>query len=97
MNDDVDRLARALLAMGMAVGDRIGIWSPNCAEWTLLQYATAKIGVILVNINPAYRTHELEFVARHNGMRMLVVAPSDPQQRLRGHGPGSARRVHRAS
>lgn len=79
MNDDVDRLARALLAMGMAVGDRIGIWSPNCAEWTLLQYATAKIGVILVNINPAYRSHELTFVARHNGMRMLVVAPSEPK------------------
>ncbi|MEZ2390854.1 AMP-binding protein [bacterium RCC_150] len=77
LNDDVDRLARALLAMGIARGDRVGIWSPNCAEWTILQYATAKVGAILVNVNPAYRSHELEFVVRQNGMRMLVGAPSD--------------------
>ncbi|MDQ0800254.1 AMP-binding protein [Arthrobacter sp. SLBN-112] len=77
MNDDVDRLARALLAMGVSKGERVGIWSPNCAEWTLLQYATAKAGVILVNVNPAYRSHELEFVIKQNGMRMLVTAPSD--------------------
>jgi fatty-acyl-CoA synthase len=77
MNDDVDRLARALLASGVAKGDRVGIWSPNCAEWTLLQYATAKAGAILVNVNPAYRSHELEFVVNQNGMRMLVTAPSD--------------------
>ncbi|WP_457963222.1 AMP-binding protein [Arthrobacter sp. D1-29] len=77
MNDDVDRLARGLLALGVARGDRVGIWSPNCAEWTLLQYATAKAGAILVNVNPAYRSHELEFVLRQNGMRMLVTAPSD--------------------
>ncbi|BAS16570.1 putative acyl-CoA synthetase YngI [Arthrobacter sp. Hiyo8] len=77
LNDDVDRLARALLAMGVAKGDRVGIWSPNCAEWTILQYATAKVGAILVNVNPAYRSHELEFVVRQNGMRMLVAAPSD--------------------
>jgi fatty-acyl-CoA synthase len=77
MNDDVDRLARALLALGVAKGDRVGIWSPNCAEWTLLQYATAKAGAILVNVNPAYRSHELEFVVRQNGMRLLVTAPSD--------------------
>ncbi|MBE4719109.1 AMP-binding protein [Pseudarthrobacter sp. AB1] len=77
MNDDVDRLARALLASGVAKGDRVGIWSPNCAEWTLLQYATAKAGAILVNVNPAYRSHELEFVVQQNGMRMLVTAPTD--------------------
>ncbi|SLK00759.1 AMP-binding protein [Arthrobacter sp. P2b] len=77
MNDDVDRLARALLAVGIAKGDRVGIWSPNCAEWTLLQYATAKAGAILVNVNPAYRSHELEFVVKQNGTRMLVTAPSD--------------------
>ncbi|MHA7297514.1 AMP-binding protein [Pseudarthrobacter sp. MDT3-1] len=77
MNDDVDRLTRALLASGVAKGDRVGIWSPNCAEWTLLQYATAKAGAILVNVNPAYRSHELEFVVKQNGMRMLVAAPSD--------------------
>ncbi|MDR7084862.1 fatty-acyl-CoA synthase [Arthrobacter ginsengisoli] len=77
LNDDVDRVARALLALGVAKGDRIGIWSPNCAEWTILQYATAKAGAILVNVNPAYRSHELEFVVKQNGMRMLVAAPSD--------------------
>jgi fatty-acyl-CoA synthase len=77
LNDDVDRLARALLALGVAKGERIGIWSPNCAEWTILQYATAKTGAILVNVNPAYRSHELEFVVKQSGMRMLVTAPSD--------------------
>ncbi|SEI43867.1 fatty-acyl-CoA synthase [Arthrobacter sp. yr096] len=77
LNDDVNRLARALLAQGVAKGERIGIWSPNCAEWTILQYATAKIGAVLVNVNPAYRSHELEFVVKQNGMRMLVTAPSD--------------------
>ncbi|MFE5839044.1 AMP-binding protein [Arthrobacter sp. NPDC056493] len=78
LNDDVDRLARALLALGVAKGERIGIWSPNCAEWTILQYATAKIGAVLVNVNPSYRSHELDFVVKQNGMRMLVAAPSDP-------------------
>ena len=77
LNDDVNRLARALLALGVAKGERIGIWSPNCAEWTILQYATAKVGAVLVNVNPAYRSHELEFVVQQNGMRMLVAAPSD--------------------
>jgi len=77
LNDDVDRLGRALLALGFGKGERIGVWSPNCAEWTILQYATAKIGAVLVNVNPAYRSHELEFVVRQNGMRMLVSAPSD--------------------
>jgi len=77
LNDDVDRVGRALLALGIGKGERIGIWSPNCAEWTILQYATAKVGAILVNVNPAYRSHELEFVVRQNGMRMLVTAPSD--------------------
>jgi fatty-acyl-CoA synthase len=77
LNDDVDRLARALLALGITKGERIGIWSPNCAEWTILQYATAKIGAVLVNVNPSYRSHELEFVVKQSGMRMLVTAPSD--------------------
>ncbi|MDQ4501736.1 AMP-binding protein [Sinomonas sp. ASV322] len=77
LDDDVDRLARGFLAAGFAEGERIGIWSPNCAEWTILQYATAKIGAVLVNVNPAYRAHELVFVVRQNGMRTLVVAPSD--------------------
>jgi fatty-acyl-CoA synthase len=72
----VDELARALLAAGLDVGERIGIWSPNCAEWTLVQYATAKLGAILVNVNPAYRTSELQYALRQSGCRMLVAAPA---------------------
>jgi fatty-acyl-CoA synthase len=71
---DVDALALGLLEMGIGYGDRVGIWAPNCAEWTLTQYATAKIGAILVNINPAYRTRELEFVLIQSGSRLLVAA-----------------------
>ena len=70
----VDELARGLIAAGLAKGERIGIWSPNCAEWTLTQYATAKIGAILVNINPAYRTSELRYALAQSGCRMLVAA-----------------------
>ncbi len=70
----VDRLARALVASGLRPGDRMGIWAPNCAEWLLVQYASAKAGVILVNINPAYRTTELEFVLNQSGCRVLVAA-----------------------
>ncbi|MDL5157478.1 AMP-binding protein [Actinomycetospora termitidis] len=73
---EVDALALGLLDLGIAIGDRVGIWAPNCAQWTLLQYATAKVGAILVNINPAYRTHELEFVLNQSGVRMLVAARS---------------------
>jgi fatty-acyl-CoA synthase len=71
---DVDALALGLLADGVAKGDRVGIWAPNMAEWTLLQYATAKIGAILVNINPSYRTHELEYVLKQAGISLLVAA-----------------------
>jgi fatty-acyl-CoA synthase len=71
---EVDALALGLLAAGIAKGDRVGIWAPNCAEWVLTQYATAKIGAILVNINPAYRTNELEFVLNQSGTSLLVAA-----------------------
>jgi fatty-acyl-CoA synthase len=71
---EVDRVALGLLALGLQKGDRLGIWSPNCAEWVLVQYATAKLGVILVNVNPAYRTHELEYALRQSGCRVLVAA-----------------------
>ena len=73
---EVDRLARALVAIGLGKGDRVGIWAPNCAEWTLTQYATAKVGAVLVTINPAYRLHELTYVLNQAGIRMIVVAPS---------------------
>lgn len=73
-NADVDVLARGLIDAGMAKGDRVGIWSPNNPEWVLLQYATAKVGVVLVNINPAYRTHELAYALNQSGVRLLVSA-----------------------
>ncbi len=76
LGEQVDRLARALLAAGLEKGDRIGIWSPNTAEWVLVQFATAKVGAILVNINPAYRTHELTYVLNQAGIRMVVSAAS---------------------
>ncbi len=69
-----DALALALLTDGVTVGDRVGIWAPNCAEWMVTQYATAKIGAILVNINPAYRTSELEYVLRQAGVSVLISA-----------------------
>jgi fatty-acyl-CoA synthase len=74
LKDEVDALAHALLGLGIAKGDRVGIWSPNRAEWAVTQYATAKIGAILVNINPAYRTSELEFVLNQSGCRLLIAA-----------------------
>ena|SRR6185312_13578574 len=77
MDQATDELARALITAGIGSGDRLGIWSPNCAEWTLLQYATAKVGIILVNVNPAYRLEELSYVVSQCGMRALAVAPSD--------------------
>ncbi|KIZ15590.1 AMP-binding protein [Streptomyces natalensis] len=70
----VDEVALGLLAKGVGKGDRVGIWSPNCAEWVLVQYATARIGAILVNVNPAYRVHELAYVLRQAGIGVLVSA-----------------------
>ncbi|CAN5465191.1 AMP-binding protein [soil metagenome] len=75
-DERVDRLASSLMGLGLEPGDRVGLWSPNHAEWTLTQYATARIGAILVNINPAYRTHELAYALNQSGCRMLVAAPS---------------------
>ncbi|MFK0172513.1 AMP-binding protein [Streptomyces sp. NPDC090306] len=69
----VDEVARGLLAKGLGKGDRVGIWAVNCPEWVLVQYATARIGVVMVNINPAYRAHELEFVLRQAGISLLVA------------------------
>ncbi|MGA4689807.1 MULTISPECIES: AMP-binding protein [Rhodococcus] len=73
---DVDELALGMLRAGITKGDRVGIWAPNCWQWVLVQYATAKIGAILVNINPAYRSHELQYVLEQAGVRMLVSAPT---------------------
>jgi fatty-acyl-CoA synthase len=76
LSDEVTAVALGLVDLGVGKGDRVGIWAPNCAEWTFTQYATAKIGAILVNINPAYRVHELKYVLNQAGIRTLVAAPS---------------------
>ncbi|NMO36076.1 AMP-binding protein [Streptomyces sp. GMY01] len=81
---DVDRLARALLASGVAKGDRVGIWAVNCAEWVLVQYATARIGAIMVNINPAYRTHEVEYVLKQAGISLLFASLRHKSSDYRG-------------
>ncbi len=74
LDRDVTATARGLLALGVEKGERVGIWAPNCPEWVLVQYATARIGAILVNINPAYRTHELAYVLKQSGIRTLISA-----------------------
>ncbi|MEH3140207.1 MAG: AMP-binding protein [Mycobacterium kyogaense] len=76
LNAEVDVIARGLMAKGIAKGDRVGIWAPNCAQWIIAQYACAKAGAILVNINPAYRTHELAYVLTQSGTRLLIAATS---------------------
>jgi fatty-acyl-CoA synthase len=73
---DVERCARGLMALDIQKGDRVGIWSPNRSEWTITQFATAKIGAILVNINPAYRVHELEYALNQSGCMTLIAAPA---------------------
>jgi fatty-acyl-CoA synthase len=74
LNDEIDVIARGLMSLGIERGDRVGIWAPNCPEWIIVQYATAKIGAILVNINPAYRTYELAYVLKQSGVRTLISA-----------------------
>lgn len=70
---DVDSVARGLAALGVDRGDRVGIWAPNCAEWVLVQYATARLGAICVNVNPSYRAHELAYAIKQSGMRTIVA------------------------
>ena len=73
---EVERVARGLLGLGIEKGDRVGIWSPTRVEWTLLQFATARAGAILVNINPAYRAGEMAYAVNQSGLRLLVTAPA---------------------
>lgn len=70
----VDRVAAGFLALGLKTGDRVGVWAPNCAEWTLVQFATARVGLIQVNINPAYRLSEVEYTLNKVGVKALVCA-----------------------
>jgi fatty-acyl-CoA synthase len=72
--EQVERCARALMALGVRAGDRVGIWAPNCAEWCITQFASAKVGAILVTINPAYRVSELEYALRQSGCSWLICA-----------------------
>jgi fatty-acyl-CoA synthase len=75
LDAEVDRVASGLLRLGVARGDRVGIWAPNCAEWTVIQFATARIGAVLVTINPAYRTSEVEYALNKVGCSVLISAP----------------------
>ena len=75
--DEAERTARGLWGLGLRPGDRAGIWSSNCAEWVYLQLATALVGVVLVNVNPAYRSHELRYVLRKSGMKALFLHERD--------------------
>ena len=84
LHDAVEALAAGLVAAGVAKGDRVGIWSPNRWEWVVLQYAAADIGAILVNVNPAYRTHELQYVLNQAGISVLVSAPAFKTSDYRG-------------
>jgi len=72
----VDDVAAGLLALGLERGDRVGIWAPNCAEWTLMQFATARVGLIQVNVNPAYRLSELEYTLKRVGVKALIAVES---------------------
>src|SRR6187200_2506329 len=90
LDRDVNALARGLIGAGIAKGDRVGVWSPNCAEWTIAQYATAKVGAILVNVNPAYRTHEFSYAANQSGLRMLISAESFKTSNYRAMIEGTA-------
>jgi fatty-acyl-CoA synthase len=74
---EVDRTARGLAGLGLTAGDRVGVWASNCAEWILLQIATSRIGAVLVNLNPAYRSHELSFVLKRSRMRALFLRARD--------------------
>ena len=76
LDRDVNALARGLIGAGIAKGDRVGVWSPNCAEWTIAQYASAKVGAILVNVNPSYRTHEFAYAVNQSGLKLLISAES---------------------
>jgi len=84
LDRDVNALARGLMAAGVEKGQRVGIWAPNCAEWTLTQYACAKVGAILVNVNPAYRTHELAYAVNQSGLRLLLAASGFKTSDYRG-------------
>jgi len=77
LSEEVERTARGLSGLGLRVGDRVGMWSTNCVEWLLMQLACARAGIVMVNVNPAYRAYELAFVMRKSGMRALFLQEKD--------------------
>jgi len=83
LDDEVTRVARGLAGLGLAPGDRVGAWASNCAEWVLLQYATARAGMVLVNVNPAYRSHELRYVLRKSHIRAVFLHDHDARANYR--------------
>lgn len=80
----VDQVARGLVAAGIAAGDRVGMWAPNCAEWTIVQFAAAKAGAVLVNVNPSYRTHEFAYAVNQSGLRLLLTVTGFKTSDYRG-------------
>ena len=84
LDQEVDRVARGLSGLGLRPGDRAGVWAANCVEWILLQYACARAQVVLVNVNPAYRSHELRYVLNCSGMRALFLWEADERGDYRG-------------
>lgn len=80
----VDQVARGLIAAGIEAGDRIGMWAPNCAEWTIVQFAAAKAGAVLVNVNPSYRTHEFAYAVNQSGLRLLLTVTGFKTSDYRG-------------
>ena len=93
LDEDTRALAVALLDRGVRPGDRVGIWAQNVPEWTLVMYAVARIGGILVNINPAYRVHELEYVLEQNGTKVLITQVADPHADFLGMSNEAAAKI----
>ena len=83
LGDEVERTARGLIGLGLAPGDRVGVWSTNCAEWIYLQLGSARAGLVQVNVNPAYRSNELAYVLKKSGMKALVLRASDARSNYR--------------
>src|SRR5580658_9638915 len=81
--DEVERTARGLVGLGLQPGDRVGVWATNCAEWVYLQLGCARAGLVQVNVNPAYRAHELRYVLKKSGMKALVLRAEDTRSNYR--------------
>src|SRR5271155_290860 len=81
--EQVERTARGLIGLGLAPGDRVGVWATNCAEWVYLQLGCARAGLVQVNVNPAYRAHELAYVLKKSGIKALILRCEDARSKYR--------------